>query len=452
MSEKFNVTPLTREELRALVQQPDLRKISELAESLSFRELEELLTDAQIGDSVVLFRLLPKDISIEVFDDLAPAVQADIVRGLSAEQVATVFSSLDPDEQTSLIDELPARVAKQVLASVDDEDLGPAMTLLGYPQGSVGRRMSSAHVVAHRGETAGAVLQRIRSSDVDSEDLAVIPVLGSHRKLVGTVDPVILMRADSEAVVRELSDSDPVFAMTGDGDEQAAREALDRGVLSLPVVDSEQRLVGMLPISDAARIDRQAVDEDHARAGASERLRRSYIVTPVSRIARARIVWLLVLAVSAILTVNVLEIFEATIEQQVALALFVPLLIGISGNTGSQAATTVTRALALDDIELRDVGRVAFKEARTGLLLAVPLAALALSLGWLFYGFGIGAVLALTLLINLPLAATVGGVIPIVGRACKVDPAVFSTPFIATFCDASGLLVYFTVAITVLGL
>ncbi|HIY65737.1 MAG TPA: magnesium transporter, partial [Candidatus Agrococcus pullicola] len=286
----------------------------------------------------------------------------------------------------------------------------------------------------------------------DSEDLVVIPVLGEHRRLVGTVDSIILMRAAPDTIVRDITEPDPVFAMTGDGDEQAARETLDRGLLSLPIVDSEQRLVGMLPIADAARIDRQAVDEDHARAGASERLRRSYIVTPVSRIARARIVWLLVLAVSAILTVNVLEIFEATIEQQVALALFVPLLIGIGGNTGSQAATTVTRALALDDIELRDVGRVAFKETRTGLLLALPLAALALALGWLFYGLGIGAVLALTLLINLPLAATVGGVIPIVGRACKVDPAVFSTPFIATFCDASGLLVYFTVAITVLGL
>lgn len=443
---------LTPEDLRALVQQRELRTISALASELNLRELEDLLTDAQIADSVVLFRLLPKDVSIEVFDDLDPAVQADLVRGLSAEQVATVFSSLDPDEQTSLIDELPARVAKQVLASIDDEDLGPAMTLLGYPQGSVGRRMSSAHVVAYRDETADGVLERIRASEADSEDLAVIPVLGARRTLIGVLDPVILLRAEPDTAVQELTELDPVYATTGDEDEQAAREALDRGLLSLPIVDSEQRLVGMLPIEDAARIDRQAVDEDHARAGASERLRRSYLVTPVSRVARARIVWLLVLAVSAILTVNVLEIFEATIEQQVALALFVPLLIGIGGNTGAQAATTVTRALALDDIELRDVGRVAFKEARTGLLLALPLAAIALALGWLFYGVGIGTVLAVTLLINLPLAATVGGIIPIIGRACRVDPAVFSTPFIATFCDASGLLVYFSVAITVLGL
>ena len=160
----------------------------------------------------------------------------------------------------------------------------------------------------------------------------------------------------------------------------------------------------------------------------------------------------MVLAISAVLTVNVLEMFESTIEQQVALALFVPLLIGIGGNTGSQAATTVTRALATDSIRLRDVGRVAFKEARTGLLLALLLAVLAFTAGSLIYGAGIGTVLAVTLLINLPLAATVGGVVPLIARACKVDPAVFSTPFIATFCDASGLIVYFTVAITVLGL
>jgi magnesium transporter len=199
-------------------------------------------------------------------------------------------------------------------------------------------------------------------------------------------------------------------------------------------------------------IDRNAVAEDQARAGASERLRRPYLLTSVPRIAKARIVWLLVLALSAVLTVQVLELFEATLSQQVALALFIPLLIGIGGNTGSQAATTITRALALGDVGLRDILKVASKEVRTGLLLGIVLALLAFAVASPFYGLGIGTVIGLTLLLNCPIAATVGGVIPLVARACRVDPAVFSTPFISTFCDATGLLVYFTVAVAVLGL
>lgn len=447
----MNVT-LDTEELRALVQQRDLHSIADLAAQLSERALEDLLAHAQIADAVVLFRLLPKDRAIEVFDDLDASVQADIVTGLSADRVADVFTSLDPDEQTALIEELPARVAKEVMAAVDEESIGPAMLLLGYPQGSVGRRMSSTHVVAHAHDTAAQVLARVRTSDADAEDLAVIPVIGEHRRLIGTVEPLTLLRSDPDAEVGDLAEDDPRYATTTDPDEHAARTALNFGALVLPVVDSERRLVGLLPMSDAARIDRQAVDEDHARAGGTERLRRSYLLTPVMQIARARIVWLLVLAVSAVLTVNVLELFESTLEQQVALALFVPLLIGIGGNTGAQAATTVTRALALDSIRFRDAGKVAFKEVRTGLLLALPLAALAFGVGSLVYDLGIGTVLATTLLINLPLAAVVGGVLPLIAMACRVDPAVFSTPFIATFCDATGLIVYFTVAISVLGL
>lgn len=163
-------------------------------------------------------------------------------------------------------------------------------------------------------------------------------------------------------------------------------------------------------------------------------------------------VWLLVLAVSAALTVQVLELFEDTLSQRVALALFIPLLIGIGGNTGAQAATTVTRAVAVGDVVTRDVWKVALKEVRAGLALGAVLAVLAFVVTSLVYGADIGAVIALTLIFNCPIAATVGGVIPLVARACKVDPAVFSTPFISTFCDATGLLVYFTVAITVLGL
>ncbi|MGO1174249.1 MAG: magnesium transporter [Actinomycetaceae bacterium] len=403
-------------------------------------------------DAAVVFRLLDKDTAAEVFDRLGTGAQAELVGELGDAPAAEVFAALDPDDQARLLDELPARVAKRIISSFDPDQLGSAMLLLGYAPGSVGRHMSPVELRARPEERAGDVLARVRDSSTELSEAAVVPVVTADGILLGTVDPLTLLRSEPAAELHAVMDASPGSARTHDAAEQVARQVLARGDLLLPVLDREGRLVGMLEIADAAAIEKAAVAEDHARAGAREPLRRSYLLTPVRTITRSRIVWLLVLAGSAALTVQVLEMFEATLAEQVTLALFIPLLTGIGGNTGSQAATTVTRALSLGDVTPRDILKVASKEVRTGLALGLLLAAIALAAGSAIYGPEIGAVLALTLVINCPVAATVGGVIPIVARLCRVDPAVFSTPFISTFCDASGLLIYFTIAIGVLGL
>jgi magnesium transporter len=440
------------DETRSLIQRRSLDELSQKMQPLSPREIVATIEALPIAEAALVFRLLDKDAAIAVFDVLDTKAQVDLVETLGHAELADVITTLDPDEQARLFDELPAKVAKRILASLDPQQLDAAMALLGYRPGSVGRHMSPEPLHASVDDTVGDVLRRVRAADGGVEGYAAIPVLTEGRVLVGIIDLLELLRHDSAESVTLFMDADPVSARTEDDVERIARRSLDHGDLLVPVVDRENRLVGSFPIADAALIDKYAVAEDHARAGASEPLRRPYLLTSVRRIAKARIVWLLVLAVSAVLTVQVLELFEATLSQQVVLALFIPLLIGIGGNTGSQAATTVTRALALGDVGMRDILRVASKEVRTGLLLGVVLAALAFAATSLFYDVGIGTVVGLTLLLNCPIAATVGGVIPLVARACRVDPAVFSTPFISTFCDASGLLVYFTVAIAVLHL
>src|SRR5690606_7747849 len=217
------------------------------------------------------------------------------------------------------------------------------------------------------------------------------------------------------------------------------------------VVDAEGRLVGILTLDDAARILEREEDEDAARQGGTEPLRRPYLSTPVRTLVRSRIVWLLVLAVGATLTVQVLDAFEATLEQVTVLALFVPLLIGTGGNTGNQAATTVTRALALGDVGPRDVLRVLTRELRVGLLMGLMLGVLGAVIAGLVYEPHIGVVIGLTLVGICAVAATIGGIMPLIARAVKVDPAVFSNPFISTFVDATGLIVYFLIARAVLG-
>lgn len=443
---------LTPAPIRQLIRDRELATLSTDLRSANIDDLVDLMHELPINEAAVAYRLLHKDDALLVFESLDPDYQADLLNEFGQAEVAEAFGSLDPEDQAWLLDEVPAKVAKRLVASVSSDELDSAMALLGYPQDSVGRRMSPSVERAAPEERVADLLSRLRGQTDDGDLRTRIPVLERDRTLLGMVSLVDLIASDPNTAVGDIMDADPDFAFAEANAELVSRQVLDDGDLLLPVVDREHRLVGLLPIADAARIDRLAVEEDHARAGASEPLRRPYLRTSVFKLARKRVVWLLVLAVSATLTVQVLEVFEATLAEQVVLALFVPLLIGIGGNTGSQASTTVTRALAVGDVRLRDVGKVAAKELSTGLILGLILASVAMTVGSLVYGPAIGIVISLTIALNCPIAATVGGAIPLLARAVRVDPAVFSTPFISTFCDATGLLVYFTVARIVLGL
>jgi magnesium transporter len=311
--------------------------------------------------------------------------------------------------------------------------------------------MSPAFVAAHPGDTAGETLERVRARLDDAETVYTIPVLDGTRKLVGVISLRDVLRAAPQQDIAEVM-VDPHSVPATETAELAARRCSELRLSALPVVDAEERLVGILTLDDAARILEREQDEDSARQGGTEPLRRPYLGTPVRTIVRSRIVWLLVLAVGATLTVQVLDAFEATLEQVTVLALFVPLLIGTGGNTGNQAATTVTRALALGDVGPRDVLRVLARELRVGLLMGLLLGVLGAGIAGLVYEPRIGAVIGLTLVGICAVAAAIGGIMPLIARAVKVDPAVFSNPFISTFVDATGLVVYFLIARAVLGL
>lgn len=437
--------------LRAAVRSGDLIGASGLVQERPSAEVAHLLDLLPADEAAVVLRLLPKDASLAVFESLDTEARADLITELGHGHVAEVFAHLDPDDRAELLDELPASLARRLLQGLDPQERSATDVVLGYAAGSTGRRMTPHHTLARPGETAGAVLARLRTDPADDAAFYTVPLIDATRTLLGLLSVRDLLLADPDAAVDDLARASS-RGVVDEPAEDAARRLLDAGGLALPVVDREQRLVGLLTADDAARVVDAASEEDQARAGGSEPLRRAYLLTSVRHLTRARIVWLLVLAVSAVLTVQVLEIFEATLEQQVVLALFIPLLTGIGGNTGAQAATTVTRSLSLLEVAPRDVLRVAGKEVRTGALLGLLLGALGWAGASLAYGPGIGATIGLTLVAVCTLSATVGGVMPLAARACRVDPAVVSTPFITTFCDASGLIIYLSVARVVLGL
>ncbi|MBC7290332.1 MAG: magnesium transporter [Actinotalea sp.] len=402
-------------------------------------------------DRALLFRLLAKDVALEVFEGLDATLQGDLVQALQDEEVASVFALLDPDDRVTLLDELPATVATRLLTGLPAHERDLTAAVLGYPSGSIGRRMSPEYVTTRPDQTARQALDRVRSRLGDAETVYTLPVVDGQRRLVGIVSLRDLLGAPADARVADLQ-HDPHAATATEKAEAAARRCADLKLLALPVVDAEGRLVGILTVDDALAILEEADSEDQARIGGTEPLRRPYLSTPVRSIVRSRVVWLLVLAVGATLTVQVLGAFEATLEQMVVLSLFIPLLIGTGGNTGNQAATTVTRALALGDVRPRDIPRVLAREVRVGFSLGLLLGAVGFAAAALAFEPAIGLVIGLTLLSICTMAATVGGAMPLIGRTIRVDPAVFSNPFITTFVDATGLVVYFLIASAVLGL
>ncbi|MEB7505577.1 magnesium transporter [Arthrobacter koreensis] len=402
-------------------------------------------------DRALAYRTLPKERAVEVFERLDARLQADLVSGLQDTQVAEVFAALSPDDRVALLDELPASVANRLILGLSEKDRALTGTVLGYPQGAVGRYMSPQFVTAHPDMTAAQALDRVRARLDDAESVYTLPVTDGSRHLVGVVSLRDVLRAAGSDLVSELM-KEPLSAPAAMDAEEAARYCADAKVLVLPIVDAENRLVGILTVDDALRILEDAESEDAARTGGAEPLRRPYLATPVRSIVRARVVWLLVLALGATLTVKVMGTFEATLAEQVVLSLFIPLLIGTGGNTGNQAATTITRALALGDVRPGDVLKVVAREVQVGAWLGLLLGGLGFAVAAAIFTVPLGLVIGLTLLGVCTMAATVGGLMPLLGKALRVDPAVFSNPFISTFVDATGLIIYFLIASAILGL
>lgn len=434
-----------------LIVAADLTALADALAPATPEQVTSLLKRLSLEQQAIVYRLLSKDRAIEVFELLSPGMQSDLIHGLQDAEVAAIFADLDPDDRVWLLDELPAALAPRLLQGLSPKERQLTAEVLGYPKGSVGRRMTPEYVSTRANASASEALARVHARLDEAETIYTLPVLDDSRHVVGIVSLRDLLRADPTSQVSELM-HDPDMAIAYQSAEAAARKCANLGHLALPIVDKESRLVGVLTIDDAAKILQHEETEDAARQGGVEPLRRPYFATPLRRLVSARVVWLLVLAVGATLTVQVLSVFEATLAQVTVLALFVPLLIGTGGNTGNQAATTITRALALGDVAPRDVWKVLVRELSVGTGLGALLGLIGGLITALAFGSSIGLIIGLTLLAVCAMAATIGGIMPIVARSLRVDPAVFSNPFITTFVDAAGLIIYFLVARAVLGI
>ena len=426
-------------------------RLQELLEILPLQELIAVVERQNAVRSALALRLLPRQKSIVVFDALDAKHQADIIDELGNADVYEFFDELDPEDRVALLDELPAEIADRLLRSLTQSKRDVTGVVLGYVKGSVGRRMSPEVPGIHPDMSVRDALFKLRETAHELETIYTVPITREDRRLVGVVSLREIFTADAALTMADIM-HDPIFARASADAEETARWFLPLDILALPIVDDSHRLVGLLTWDDATDIVEEEDSEDSARAGGTEALQQPYLSTPLLKLVRSRIVWLLVLAVSALLTVQVLDSFEGTLAKAVVLSLFIPLLTGTGGNTGNQAATTVTRALALGDVRTRDLVAVLWRELRVGMLLGAVLGLAGLGLATLVYGMSIGLVIGSTLFLICSISATVGGLMPIVAKTIGADPAVFSNPFISTFCDATGLIIYFLIAKTVLGI
>ncbi|MTD98592.1 magnesium transporter [Corynebacterium guaraldiae] len=426
-------------------------RLQELLARVPRQELIAIVERQNALRAALALRLLPRQKSIAVFDALDAKHQADIIDELGNADVYEFFDELDPEDRVALLDELPAEIADRLLRSLTQTQRDVTGVILGYTKGSVGRRMSPEVPNIHPEMSMEDALRTLRDNADELETIYTVPVTRKDRRLVGVVSLRELFTAERGILIEDIM-NEPVYAYATADAEETVRWFLPLDMLALPIVDDSHRLVGLLTWDDATDIMEEADSEDSARSGGTEALQQPYLSTPLLKLVRSRILWLLVLAVSALLTVRVLDSFEDTLAKAVVLSLFIPLLTGTGGNTGNQAATTVTRALALGDVRTRDLLAVMWRELRVGMLLGAVLGLAGLILATVIYGLDIGLVIGSTLFLICSMSATVGGLMPIVAKTVGADPAVFSNPFISTFCDATGLIVYFFIAKSVLGI
>ena len=425
-------------------------------EDIQTVDIAEVIDELDSAATVRLFRLLPKNRAANVFAYLSTEQQQVLIEAMTDKEVGTIMNDLFADDATDIIEEMPASIVKRLLRTTDPEKRKAINNLLLYPEGSAGSVMTVEYIKLKPNDTVAAAFQKIRATGIDKETIYKGFIVDTNRVLIGTVTARALMLADPTQTIGELMDDNCLTANTLDTSEHVAQLFRRYRLNSLPVTDSEKRLVGIITVDDVLEIMQEEATEDIEKMAALKPLENTYLKTGVFKQAGNRITWLCFLMISAILTGLVITAFETKISTSIVLVTFIPMLMGTGGNAGSQAATLVIRGMAVGELRARDFGRIWLKEVRIAIICGVVLGAINF-LRVFFLGPGRGeALLALTVTISLCvvviIAKSVGCLLPVIAKKCRLDPAIMAAPLISTIIDTLALLTYFGVATLILGI
>ncbi len=454
------VEALQEHDLQFFIQKTNLRALKEELQSLSAGEIAELVNQLEDAKGIFILRLLDPEKASDAFSELHPEHRDRLLQSLTDERLAELFNSMAPDDRTRVLEDLPGRVTQRLINLLSLDERRIALQLLGYPENSVGRLMTPEYIMVRPHWTVQRALQQVRDYYVKAETANVLYVVDIRGHLVADLLLAELVAADPQALIEDLMQGRPVVSLPVDLDQEEAVDVFRKHVrVALPVVDSQGVLLGIVTLDDVLDVVEEEATEDFQKAGGVEALDEPYMATPFWVLIRKRAGWLTILFLSEMLTATAMGRFEEEIARAVVLAVFVPLIISSGGNSGSQAATLIIRALAVRDLTLADWWRVIRREVAAGLMLGAILGAIGAlrittwSLIWNPYGEH-WPWLALTIfmaLVGVVLWGTfAGSALPLVLKRLGLDPATSSAPFVATLVDVTGIVIYFEVAALVL--
>ena len=417
-------------------------------------DIEQILGEVAQDKMLRLFRMLPKETAAEVFAEMDSEQQQYIIESITDYEINDIMDELYMDDTVDFIEEMPANVVKRVLKNTDEATRKTINQLLNYPDDSAGSIMTTEFVDLKKEMTAGAALEHIRKTGMDKETIDTCYIISAQRKLEGEIAIRKLILSEPETLLSQLMDTNVKSVQTLTDKEETAFLFRKYNLISMPVVDNENRLVGIITVDDVIDVIEQENTEDFHKMAAIAPSETEYLDTGVISLAKNRIVWLFVLMISATFTGMIIRRFEATLSQVVVLTAYIPMLMGTGGNAGAQSSTMIIRSLALNELEFKDLFKVMWKELRVGILTAFMLAAVNFARIMIFDKVTVPIALTVcaSLFCIVALAKVVGGILPIVAKQLKLDPVIMASPIITTILDAVSLFIYFAFATSILGI
>jgi len=454
------LSQLLQPEIRALLDARDLGTLKEVLSDWTPADIAELISDLPEHEQALIFRILPRDLAADVFEYIDFDMQESLLKGLGKEEVAAILNEMSPDDRTALLEDLPGSVARQMITLLSAEERKVAVKLLGYPEESIGRLMTPDYIAVKPEWTLAEVLDHIRKYGKDSETLNIVYVVDEKGKLVDDMKIRDIILAPTESKVFDIMDENFVALHVTDDQESAVEVFKKYDRVALPVVDAMGLLIGIVTVDDVFDIAEEEATEDIHKLAAVEALDEPYSTIPIFSMVKKRAVWLTILFIGEIMTAIAMGHFEEELSKAVVLSIFIPLIISSGGNSGSQAATLVIRAMALGEITLKDWWLIMRREVMSGFSLGcilgaigfIQVAALAnftgsIGVHWILVGLTVGFSL-----VGIVLWGTLSGsMLPFILKRVGADPATSSAPLVATMVDVTGLIIYFSVAILILG-
>ena len=442
------------EEIRELLDAKKYTNIRQLFSELNEADIAFLMEEQETEERLKVFRILPKDLAADVFSYLEFDSQEAIIGSLSDMEAGSIIDNLMADDAADFLEEMPANVVERLLANANPQTRQAVNQLLRYPEDSAGSIMTVEYVSLKESLTVNQAIERIRAVGLDSETINICYVLDARRELIGTVALRYLLLSRGDERIADIMHENVISIHTLMDQEQVAEQFKKYDFIAMPVVDNENRLVGIITVDDVVDIMEEETTEDMEKMAAIVPSDKPYMRTGVGETFKKRIPWLLLLMVSATFTGAIIASFEDALSACAVLVAFIPMLMDTGGNAGGQASVTVIRGLSLGEITYRDVPRVVWKEIRVSILCGGTLAAANFAKLMLFdrVGLMVAFTVCLTLVAAVLMAMVVGCLLPIGAKRIGFDPAVMASPFITTIVDALSLLVYFRFAAMLLGI